>query len=97
MLQTTNELNQNKTQSTHTENQDVPGAADETDGGKVGRSIKILSTAAKSAKSKKPKLTKPKKSDLVKTQNFAKANSSGTDFLTPKARKAFIHLWKAFI
>ncbi len=48
------------------------------------------------AKSKKLKLTKLKKSDLVKAQNFAKANFSGTDFLTFKAKKAFLHLQKAF-
>ncbi len=52
---------------------------------------KILSTTTKSARSKKLKLTKIKKSD------FAKANSSETDFLIPEAKKAFIHLRKAFI
>ncbi len=46
-----------------------------------GRSIKNLLTAAKLAKSQKP--------------NFAKANF-GTDFLTPEAKEAFIHLRKAF-
>ncbi len=67
-------------------NQDAPacggggGVAGGSGGG--GRSIKNLSTAAKSAKSKKP--------------NFVKPNS-GTDFLTPGAKKAFIHLQKAFI
>ncbi len=50
-------------------------------GAGVGGSIKNLSTAIKSAKSKKP--------------NFAKTNS-GTDFLTPGAKEAFIHLRKAF-
>ncbi len=35
-------------------------------------------------------MTKPKKSDLVK------ANSSGTDFLTFRAKKTFIYLQKAF-
>ncbi len=45
-------------------------------------------------KSKKPKLTKSKKSDLSKA-NFVKINSR-TDFLTCKAKKAFIHLQKAF-
>ncbi len=41
------------------------------------------------AKSRKLKLTKSKKSDLAK-------GNSETDFLTPKAKKAFIHLQKAF-
>ncbi len=52
-------------------------------GGDVGCSgnIKNLSTAAKSAKSKKP--------------NFAKANS-GTDFLILNAKVAFIYLQNAF-
>ncbi len=48
------------------------------------------------AKSKKLKSTKYKKSDLLKA-NFAKVNSSGMDFLTFKAKKAFIHLQKTFI
>ena len=49
-----------------------------------------MSTTAKSAKSKKPKLTKSKKSDLVKN------NYPGTDFLTFEAKKAFIYPQKAF-
>ncbi len=52
--------------------------------------IKNLSNAAKLAKSKKPKLIKTKKSD------FVRANSFRTHFLTSKAKKAFIHLQKAF-
>ncbi len=62
-------------------NQNAPSAAGRTDGGNVGGSIKNLSTAAKSAKSKKP--------------NFANANS-GTDFLIPEAKETFIYLQKAF-
>ncbi len=52
-------------------------------GGGIGidRDIKNLLSVVKSAKSKK--------------LNFAKANS-GTDFLIPKTKKAFIHLQKAF-
>ncbi len=50
----------------------------------MDKSIQNLLTAAKSAKFKKPKLIKTKKLD------FAKANSSGIDFLTSKAKKAFI-------
>ncbi len=90
MLQTTN----NKALSTQAikikKNQDAPSAASGTDGGNISGSIKNLSTAGKSAKSKKPKLTKPKRSNLVK------AHSSATDFLTSEAKKAFIHLQKAF-
>ncbi len=66
-------------------NQDAPTSASASgaiDGGADGGgSIKNLSTTAKMAKSKKP--------------NFAKANS-GTDFLTFRAKEAFIHLQKAF-
>ncbi len=81
MLQTTD----NKALSTQAienkKNQDAPSTAGGADSGNVGESIKNLSTAAKSAKSKKP--------------NFAKANF-GTDFLIPGAKEAFIYLWKAF-
>ncbi len=51
-------------------------------------------TIANLAKSKKSKLTQSRKSDLSKA-NFAKVNSR-IDFLTPKAKKAFIYLQKAF-
>ncbi len=89
MLRTTNESTRDETQSTQAENQDVSGAADRAGGGRVGGSFENLSIAVKSAKSKKPKLTKSKNSDL------ARANST-TDFLTPEAKKAFIHLRKTF-
>ncbi len=80
------------TQTTNNKkNQDAPASAG---GGGVGGSIKNLSTIANSAKSKNSKLSKSKKSDLPKA-NFAKVNS-GTDFLTSEAKKAFIHLQKAF-
>ncbi len=94
MLRTTNESIGDETQSTQPENQDAPSAASRAGGGRVGGSFENLSTTAKSAKFKKSKSTKPKKSDLLKT-NFAKINSR-TDFLTPKAKKTFIHLQKAF-
>lgn len=42
-------------------------------------------------------MTKLKKSDLVKAQKSAKRNSSETDFLIFKTKKAFIYLKKAFI
>ncbi len=48
----------------------------------VDRDIKNLSSVIKSAKPKKA--------------NFANTNYSGTDFLTSRAREAFIHLSKAF-
>ncbi len=85
MFRTTNESTGDETQSTQAENQDALGAAVRAGGGGVGGRFENLSTAVKSAKFKKPKLTKYKKSDLVKA-------NSGTDFLTPKVKKAFIHL-----
>ncbi len=92
MLQTIGNDNLDAQASGHKEKQDRIAGASSASGGRVDGSIKNLSIAAKLAKSKKPKLTKPKKSDLVKAQNFSKANSFGTDFLTPKAKKAFIYL-----
>ncbi len=89
MLRTTDKSTGNELQNTQAENQDALGAAGRAGNGGVGRSFENLSTAVKSAKSKKPKLTKSKKSDL------SKANSR-TDFLTPEAKEAFIHLQKAF-
>ncbi len=89
ILQTTNKSTGNKPQSIQAENQDAPGAAGGAGGGGVGRTFENLSTAIKSAKSKKPQLTKSKKSDLAKT-------NSGTDFLTSEAKKTFIHPQKAF-
>ncbi len=41
-------------------------------------------------------MTKLKKLDLVKAQNFVRANSSETDFLTSEVKKAFINLQKVF-
>ncbi len=78
ILQTTDNGDLGAQASGHEEDQDtIAGTA----GAGGGGSIKILSTAAKSAKYKKP--------------NFAKTNF-GTDFLSPRAKKAFIHLRKAF-
>ncbi len=93
MLQTTSDEILSIQTTENEKNQDAPAS---TDSGGVDGNIKNLSTARKLAKSKKPKLTKPKKSDLIKAQNFAKANSFETDFLTPKAKKVLIYLWKAF-
>ncbi len=92
-LRTTNKSTGDETQSTQAENQDAPSAAGGVGGGRVGGSFENLSTATKLAKSKK--LTKSKRSDLPKA-NFTKVNF-GTDFLTIEAKKAFIHLKKAFI
>ncbi len=98
MLRTIDNNDLNTQTNQNEKNQDLPdGNAGDASDGRVGGSIKNLSTVAKLAKSKKSKLTKLKKSDLIKTQNFARANSSGMDFLTFEAKKAFIHLWKAFI
>ncbi len=80
MLWRTNKSTGDKTQSTQAENQNAPSIASEADGGRIGRSIKNLSTVANLARFKKSKLK----------ANFAKANS-GTDFLTLGAKKAFIH------
>ncbi len=90
MLQTTNKSTGDEIQSTQAKNQDATGATSRTRIGGVGGSFENLSTAIKSDKSKKPKLTKSKKSDLPKA-------NSGTDFLTSGAKEAFIHLRKAFI
>ena len=70
----------------------LAGGSGDGAGDGVDRCIKNLSIIANLAKSKKAKLTKLKKSDLLN----AKANF-GTDFLTPKTKKVFIHLWNAFI
>ncbi len=77
MLQTTDNEGLSTQAIENKKNQDTPSAIGGADGGNVGGSIKNLSTAGKSAKSKKP--------------NFAKANSK-TDFLTPGAKEAFIYL-----
>ncbi len=89
ILQTTDESTGNEPQNTQAENQAAPGAAGEAGGSEVGGSFENLSTAVKLAKSKKPKLTKFKKSDLPKA-------SSETDFLTFGAKETFIHLRKSF-
>ncbi len=80
MLQTTDESTGNEPQSTQAEDQDAPGTAGRAGGDRIGGSFENLSTAVKSVKSKKPKLTKSKKSDLLKA-------NSGTDFLTPKPKR----------
>lgn len=74
----------------------------DTYNGNISGNIKNLSTVTNLAKfkksdlikSKKRKLTKSKKSDLIKTKilDFAKADFFKTDFLTFKAKKAFIYL-----
>ncbi len=81
MLQTTDDEALSIQTTRNKKNQDAPAIVDANGGTGSGRSIKNLSTVRKLAKSKK--------------SNFAKANSE-TDFLTPGAKKAFIHLWKTF-
>ncbi len=83
ILQTTDESTSNGSQSTLTNaSKKNQGTLSGGDSGSVDGDIKNLSFVVKLAKSKKP--------------NFTKANSR-TDFLTPGAKEAFIHLRKAFI
>ncbi len=85
MLRTTSNNDLGTQTSGYEEDQDatasVAGAGGASGGGSGSRSIKNLSITIKLAKSKK--------------LDFAKANF-GRDFLTPGAKKAFIHLRKAF-
>ncbi len=93
MLQITDNDDLNIQSDRNEKNKDISDdGADSAGDGRVSRSIKNLSIARKSAKSKKPKLTKPKKSDLIKAQNFIRTNSFGIDFLTSEAKKVFILL-----
>ncbi len=91
MLRITDNDNLSAQSNQNEKNQDtLDGGASGAGSGRVDVRITNLSIAGKSVKSKKLKLTKPKKSDLVKTHSF------GTDFLISKAKKAFIHLQKTF-
>ena len=63
-------------------NQDISARASSVGGRNIDGDIKNLSFIVKLAKSKKP--------------IFAKTNFFGTDFLITGAKKAFIHLQKAF-
>ncbi len=83
MLQTTGELTGDETQNTQAKKWDVSGGGRADGANSIDRDIKNLSSIVKSAKSIKP--------------NFAKANSSKTDFLTFEAKKTFIYLQKAFM
>ncbi len=83
MLQNTNDEALSTQVTENEKNQDTPASAGNSVG--VDKSIKNLSTVANLAKFKKTK---------SKT-NFVKTNSR-TDFFTPKAKEAFIHLYKAF-
>lgn len=89
MVQTTDDGTVSTQATKSKKNEDSLAGGGGVDRGGLDGSIENLSTAIILAKFKRPKLTKTKKSD------FAKANF-GTDFLTPKAKKAFIHLQKAF-
>ena len=81
ILQITGDHNQIILAITSKKNQSV---ANKVDCSRIGTSIKNLSIVVKS-----------KKSNLTKAE-FAKVNSSKTDFLTFKAKKVFIYLQKAF-
>ena len=94
-LQITDKSISNKSQNTQAKNQDILSAVGRAHSDKISRSIKNLSIIANLANSKISKSIKSKKSDLLKA-NFVKANSSETDFLTPKAKKTFIYLQKTF-
>ena len=91
ILWTTNKPTKDEAQSIQAGNQDTPDIASRADRGGLGSNIENLLTIVNMAKSKKPKLTKPKKLDL----SNAKANFE-PDFLTSKVKKAFIYLQKAF-
>lgn len=72
----------------------ISGINDVSDiNGAVYGNIKNLSTG-KLTRSKKPNLAKSKKSDLTKAKklDFRTTSYLGTDFLTLKAKKAFIYL-----
>ena len=91
MLQTTDNDALNTQATKNKRNQNILAGSGNTGGSsRVGKNIKNRSIVIKSAKSKKPKLIKIKKSD------FVEANSSETDFFTSKAKKTFTHLQKAF-
>ncbi len=78
MLQTTDKSTDNGSQSTLTNaSKKNQGALSGVGSGGIDGNIKNLSSVVKSAMSKK--------------SNFAKVNS-GTDFLIPRAKEAFIHL-----
>ncbi len=92
MFRKTDKLIGDEDQNIQAKKQDILVDASNTDSAnRIDRNIENLLTIANLAKSKRPKLAKSKNSDLPKA-NFTKVNSSGMDFLTPKARKTFIHL-----
>ena len=66
MLQTTDDKTWSTQAIENKKNQDLLASIGDASSGGVGRSVENLSTATKLAKFKKPKLTKPKKLDLIK-------------------------------
>lgn len=101
IFEITNEFDDNESQFIQLNNnkkiQDISSNAnislDDTGDNVINKSIQNLSYIANLAKSKKSNLTKSKKSNLrIKKSDFAKTNYSEMDFLTFKAKKAFIHL-----
>ncbi len=96
MLQTTGKIkSQSILANTSKKNQEVSNSTTRADSNGVGKNIKNLSTVINLAKFKKSDLIKLKKLDLPKT-NSTKVNFR-TDFLTSRAKKAFIYLQKPFI
>lgn len=81
-------------QSTQTGNQDAPNSMEVNGINGVGSGIANLLTIAKLDKSKRSNYAKSKKSTLPK--DFAKINPTRMDFLTFRAKQAFLQLRKTF-
>lgn len=77
-------------------NIDLPSKTVSNQGEENDTGISGSAGSASSIVSKNKNLSKYKKLVLAKRLDFAKANSSETDFLIFKAKKTFIHLWKLF-
>ena len=78
MLQTIDKEALNTQATKNKKNQNASANTGSADSGDINRNIKNLSFVVKLTKFKKP--------------NFAKSNSSGTEFLFFKAKEAFIYL-----
>ena len=90
ILQITDNETLNIPTTENKKNQEVPTDISSVDHvGNIGH-IENLSTTTKSAKFKKPKLAKTKKS------NFTKANSSRKDFLISEAKKP-LYIYKKLL
>lgn len=89
MVQTTSNNKLSTQIGKNKKNYNISSCIDGSTDRSVSRSIENLSTVTKLAKSKKLDFAKSKKSILL--NDFVKVNSTKTDFLTPKAKKTFIH------